>query len=249
MARRILVNFRVRPETAAAILPHPFRPKLVNGWAIGGICLIRLEQMRPAWLPLTIGTSSENAAHRIAVEWTEHGSVREGVYIPRRDTDSFLNRVSGGRLFPGVHHPATFRCVQNCTRFEVHLRSCDGQNHVEVAARLCESWPGNSVFATLDEASAFFRNGGCGWSPDGQGGFEGVQLCTETWAMQPLVVEQAHSTFFANPIQFPTGAVEFDSALLMRGIGHEWRALGRFGHKTEPQIHNRHGSSALFHLP
>jgi hypothetical protein len=67
--------------------------------------------------------------------------------------------------------------------------------------------------------------------------------------MQPLVVEQAHSTFFANPIQFPTGAVEFDSALLMRGIGHEWRALGRFGHKTEPQIHNRHGSSALFHLP
>ncbi|HUL51480.1 MAG TPA: hypothetical protein VLU94_02730 [Candidatus Nitrosotalea sp.] len=250
MTRRILVNFRVRPEAAAAVLPRPFRPKLVNGWAMGGICLIRLEQMRPAWFPLATGTSSENAAHRIAVEWTEHDCVREGVYIPRRDTDSFLNRVAGGRLFPGIHHPATFRCVQNCTRFEVELHSRDGGNHVEIAAHLSESWPSNSVFASLDEASAFFRNGGCGWSPDGREDFEGVQLCTETWAMQPLIVERVHSTFFANPIQFPSGAVEFDSALLMNGIGHEWRALGRFGHVVATRTHNhRHGSSALFHLP
>ena len=125
MARRILVNFRVRPNAVAKLLPHPFRPKLVNGWGMAGICLIRLEDLRPAWLPQCCGMASENAAHRIVVEWEENGRTREGVFIPRRDTNSLLNRVAGGRLFPGVHHPAAFRCTESGERFEVELRSRD----------------------------------------------------------------------------------------------------------------------------
>ncbi len=70
IARRLLVNFRVRPEVLAALLPGPFRPKLVHGFGMAGICLIRLEQVRPRGLPAFVGLSSENAAHRIAVEWT-----------------------------------------------------------------------------------------------------------------------------------------------------------------------------------
>ena len=78
--RRILVNFRVDPEVIQRQLPPPFHPKLVHGWALAGICLIRLEQLRPIGLPAAVGTSSENAAHRIAVTWTdESGQAREGV--------------------------------------------------------------------------------------------------------------------------------------------------------------------------
>jgi hypothetical protein len=40
--RRILANFHVVPEAISRILPEPFRPQLVNGYAIAGICLIRL---------------------------------------------------------------------------------------------------------------------------------------------------------------------------------------------------------------
>ena len=32
--RRILVNYRVDPQTLAAILPPPFEPKLAHGFAI-----------------------------------------------------------------------------------------------------------------------------------------------------------------------------------------------------------------------
>jgi hypothetical protein len=46
--------------------------------------------------------SSENAAHRIAVDWDEAGYHGTGVYIPRRDTPSRFNALAGGRLFPGV---------------------------------------------------------------------------------------------------------------------------------------------------
>jgi hypothetical protein len=91
--RRLLVNFRAKPEVVQRILPQPFRPKLHHEYSLVGICLIRLEQIRPAGLPGLLGLSSENAAHRIAVEWTDAAGIqREGVYIPRRDTGSFLNR-------------------------------------------------------------------------------------------------------------------------------------------------------------
>ena len=69
--RRLLVNFRVDPDAIRQQLPPSFRPKLHRGHAIAGICLIRLEDIRPAGLPALIGFSSENAAHRIAVEWTD----------------------------------------------------------------------------------------------------------------------------------------------------------------------------------
>ncbi|MCA1829108.1 MAG: DUF2071 domain-containing protein [Myxococcales bacterium] len=96
--RRILVNFRVDPSIMQRILPPPFRPKLLDGAAIAGICLIRLEQLRPRPLPAAIGLSSENAAHRVAVSWTTpSGDEQEGVYIPRRDTNSGFNVLAGGR--------------------------------------------------------------------------------------------------------------------------------------------------------
>ena len=116
--RRILVNFRADPSVLARLLPSPFRPKLVDGVGMAGVCLIHLKDIRPKFLPPLFGISSENAAHRIAVEWEQSGEPREGVFIPRRDTSSRLNTLLGGRLFPGVHHHATFRCARRATSTE-----------------------------------------------------------------------------------------------------------------------------------
>jgi hypothetical protein len=41
--------------------------------------------------------------------------------------------------------------------------------------------------------------------------------------MEALAVENACSSFFEDASRFPAGTVEFDCALLMRGIEHEWR--------------------------
>lgn len=98
--RRILVNFRVRPDALRKLLPPYFRPKLIGGWAMAGICLIRLKDIRPQGFPAFCGLTSENAAHRIAVEWDGDGTAREGVFIPRRDTSSMLQAFAGGRFFP-----------------------------------------------------------------------------------------------------------------------------------------------------
>lgn len=82
--RRILVNYRVDPEALAPLLPAPFRPQLQRGYGVAGICLIRLRGVRPKFLPSWLGISSENAAHRVAVEWD--GDGRRGCRLFRRQS-------------------------------------------------------------------------------------------------------------------------------------------------------------------
>jgi hypothetical protein len=221
--RRILVNFQVEPDVLAAILPEPFRPKLVDGVGIAGICLIRLKQIRPRFIHIKAGISSENAAHRIAVEWEHDGVQREGVYIPRRDTSSRLNTLAGGRLFPGEHHHARFRVEEEGEHYEVTLDSDDGTTHVAVHGRIAPELPGGSVFTSLDAASEFFKRGSLGYSatsdPDK---LDGLELRSFEWCVQPLAVGRVESSFFEDTARFPPGTVRFDSALLMRGIEHEW---------------------------
>jgi len=224
--RRILVNYRVDPKVLEKILPAPFRPKLVNGAGMAGVCLIRLKHIRPRYLPSFIGISSENAAHRIAVEWEQDSQQREGVFIPRRDTSSRLNTLVGGKLFPGAHHHATFRVQEQDDRYRLVLDSDDRQTHVLVEGRASAELPRNSIFSSVDDASEFFSKGSLGYSVTTQPGkFDGLELRSFNWKVFPLAVNKIESSFFENQTMFPPGSVQFDCALLMRGIDHEW--LGR----------------------
>ncbi len=223
--RRILANFRVDPEVLARLLPPPFRPKLIHGYGVAGICLIRLKQIRPKMLRLPVGIGSENAAHRIAVEWESNGRHVEGVYVPRRDTSSRFNSYAGGRLFPGEQHHACFEVSEANDQYAISLDSDDRQVHVTIVARLAERLPSTSVFASLGEASEFFEHGGVGYSatPD-HGRHDGMELRCKSWQVLPLDVTRVESSFFADTERFPPGSAEFDCALLMRGIEHEWHS-------------------------
>lgn len=221
--RRILVNYRVRPEVLAALLPAPFRPKLVNGHGMAGVCLIRLSQLRPRFLPAFLGLASENAAHRIAVEWTQNGEVKNGVFVSRRDTSSRINKLLGGRLFPGKHSHADFQVQEYDDHFKVELTSDDRQTHVLVEGRVADKLPRSSIFRALHEVSQFFERGCLGYSTTiSPGCFDGLELRSFNWHVRPLAVTSVISSFFENRELFPPGSVEFDCALLMQNIDHEW---------------------------
>jgi hypothetical protein len=223
--RRLLINYRVDPAVMQRLLPAPFRPKLHEGYAIAGMCLIRLEDIRPRRFPRVVGLSSENAAHRIAVVWEDETGSREGVYIPRRDTGSLVNHLAGGRLFPGEHQRATFRVTEDEQRIALQMRSADGQIEIEVIGRASDQLPETSSFASVGEASAFFESGGVGYSVTSSGRrLDGVVLKTESWSVEPLAIEQARSTYFADPAMFPAGSITLDCGLIMRNIPHEWES-------------------------
>ena len=221
--RRILVNYTVYPEFIEKLLPAPFRPKLYRGKAIAGICLIRLKHIRPKGFPGFAGISSENGAHRIAVEWTEKGQTKEGVFIPRRDTSSLLNTVAGGRIFPGKHFHAKFDVKENDGHYHVAFKSSD-KTTVSIDAEETSTFDNGSIFQSLENVSAFFEGGDIGYSPNA-GKYDGLQLKTFHWKVRPLLVQSVQSGFFENEDLFPKGSVQFDNALLMTETEHEWRSV------------------------
>jgi len=221
--RRLLINYRVDPSVMSRQLPPPFRPKLHENSAIAGICLIRLEDIRPRRFPLALGLSSENAAHRIAVVWEDESGSHEGVYIPRRDTGSLVNHLAGGRLFPGEHQRATFQVTEDDHSIALHMRSADGQIELDVVGRTGAQLPASSRFASVSDASSFFESGGVGYSVTSSGNrLDGVVLKTDSWQVEPLAVERAYSSYFDDRERFPTGSICFDCGLVMRNIPHEW---------------------------
>ncbi|MHA3773070.1 DUF2071 domain-containing protein [Verrucomicrobiota bacterium sgz303538] len=222
--RRMLVNYRVDPAVMRAILPPPFEPKLHQGNAIAGLCLIRLEQMRPAGFPSFFGISSENAAHRVAVTWKDtSGAQQEGVFIPRRDTGSLLNCLAGGRIFPGEHHLADFEIEDDGKQINFSMRSRDGRVDVRLRGSDADVLPSSSCFSSMVEASKFFEGGSLGFSVTRDAGrLDALRLCTSDWRVRPLNVEYFESSLFSVRSLFPAGSVEFDHALMMRDIPHEW---------------------------
>lgn len=223
--RRLLINFRVDPAVMQRQLPSPFRPKLHNGFAMAGICLIRLEEIRPRGIPSLFGLRSENSAHRFAVEWDDSQGAHTGVYINRRDTGSLLNRIAGGRTFPGEHRRAKFRVVDDGRNVSLDMVSSNDGTHIVVAGRTADRLPENSIFSSLGEASAFFASGSLGYSATTDGTYhDGLLLQTESWEVAPFEVDLIQSSYFDNRGLFPDGSIEFDCALVMRNVAHVWQS-------------------------
>jgi hypothetical protein len=224
--RRILLNYRVAPGVVQSILPANFRPKLFGDYAIAGVCLIRLEGIRPKGMPGIVGISSENSAHRIAVQWEDDCGFHEGVFVSRRDTDSRLNALAGGRIFPGVHLLSRFTVSDQAGRISLRVNA-EGSEPPLVDFQVSETaeFPATSIFGTLQESSKFFEAGCLGYSsrPDSCT-LDGLLLDVPDWQVSPLKAHYVRSAYYDDQTIFPSGSIEFDHALLMRNIPHEWHS-------------------------
>jgi len=225
--RRLLINFRVDEEVASRLLPAPFRLKLHRGYGIASICLIRLEQIRPKWVPRFLGLSSENVAHRIAVLWDNPaGGQGDGVFIPRRDTNSWLNHVTGGRIFPGEQNRADFAVTDAAARITMSIHSRDKSMSIELQAHETDAFPTSSCFESLADSSSFFRTGSIGYSVTSDCcRFDGMRLESHGWDVHPLAMDRLESSFFDDRSIFPSGSVTLDHALIMRNLSHEWHGV------------------------
>jgi len=226
--RRLLVSYRLDPDVAQSLLPAGLRPHLVDGSAVSGICLLRLGSFRPAFIRPEIGWGAENAAHRIAVQWDEPGSdtPRSGVYIPIRHSGSRIPVLFGGRLFPGVHRHARFDVHETAERLQVGLTAPDVSVRADVEVVPDATWS-SSLFADVDEASAFYRAGAVGWSPShgpaSRTAFDGLELKTDAWKVSAGRIRSLESSFFD---ALPPGSAEPDSVLVMRDVPMRWGVVG-----------------------
>lgn len=223
--RRVLLNYRIDPAALQRALPPPFQPKLYRGFGIGGVCMIHFTDLRPRFAPRWLGLSSQNAAHRIAVEWDQDGQRHEGVFIPRRDTNSRFNRILGGRLFPGIFQRSTFQTREEFSRIDVRILRENGGQEVAFRGHIAEQLSPTSIFPSVAEAVGFFSLGATGYSAThSKGHYHGMELRCLNWSIVPLSIDEARSSFFEDQGSFPTGTVQLDCALLMRSTAHEWHS-------------------------
>lgn len=225
--RRILINFRVKPENVRALLPAHLEPLIINGYASAGICLLRLKNIglksSPSWLRIT----SENAAHRFLVKCPDGDRPENGVYIPRRDTDSILNVLLAGKFFSWPHYLAQFQVTESNGSYVVNMQSKDLNTSLQVRAKVTNLFPSDSMFDSIEHASECFHHCPVGVSPSTvPNRFKTILLRTKTWTLKPLDIQQLESSFFEDKSLFPEGTIHFDNALLMEGIEHEWLSQG-----------------------
>ena len=225
--RRILINYRIKPEVVKSLLPPHVEPLVINGYASGGICLLRLKSIGVKYSPSFLRITSENAAHRFLITYRKDDQIIKGVYIPRRDTDSKLNVLLAGKLFSWPHYPAIFQVEEGNDRYSVNMKSRDGKTELKVDAELDHNFPTNSMFDSIEHASSCFQSCPVGVSPStNPKRFKTIQLKTRTWNVKPLQVRSLKSSFFEDQFIFPNNTIEFDNALLMERIEHEWLSEG-----------------------
>ena len=157
----------------------------------------------------------------MAVEWNTPAGVANGVYVPRRDSSSRLNVLLGGRLYPGEHGRADFSVAETPDRLQVAFRTRDRSAAVDADVELTEQLEGSELFGDLAAASAFFEAGSAGFSATRDAGrFDGLELSSTAWLVQPARVRSVRSSLFDDQAVFPAGSAVLDCALVMaRGTG------------------------------
>ncbi len=158
----MLVSYRFDPNVATRFLPRSVGPQLVRGWAVAGICLIRLGRLRPHGLPSAVGLRRETPTTASPSSGARPDGPATGVYIARRDTATRLNAAAGGRLFPREHRLARFRANEAAGRVRVAFDSNDGTTAVDVTVDAAPRLTPSALFADLAEVSSFFEDSSLG---------------------------------------------------------------------------------------
>lgn len=128
----------------------------------------------------------------------------------------------------GQHFHAKFDVKEENGHYHVSFKSSDNTT-ISIDGEETETLNENSIFKTLDIASNFFENVAIGYSPNCDK-FDGLKLHTFNWKVKPLKVASVQSSFFEDETIFPKGSVQFDNALLMTQIKHEWHSVGQKSH-------------------
>ena len=152
------------------------------------------------------------------------GSARRRFY-PAAGHGLTLNAWAGGTLFPGEHNLADFSVEETDETIDFSMRSRDSKVTVELNGKFTDEFPENSIFDSLGVSSDFFERGSLGYSATKDGGhLDGITLETKNWSVTPLSLNSVSSSFYDDRSIFSEGTIEFDHALLMRNIEHEWHS-------------------------
>ncbi len=237
--RQILFHFRIDPHHACGLLPEQLQPLELGGAALGGFCLSRLTNMRPAFLPPELGVTSEKLTYQLLVTSSqEDGQPAIRPFVLRREITSRLHQLMGSRPDEAPRRWTPIDVEDDGHELQVSLPDPNPLYKLHFVASRATDFPSDSVFNRIQDAAAYFEYGSVGLSnllePN-----EEARFRTENtgWQVVPLQVRQLHVGLFSNHQWFPPGSVQFDSALLARSLVSSYDTeLTPFGWRLAPPL-------------
>ncbi|NQZ58950.1 MAG: DUF2071 domain-containing protein [Lentisphaeraceae bacterium] len=215
--KQILINYRINPDALNSFLPESLQPYILKKWAHVGICLLSSKSINIEWLPHWIHNNSWNVAHYFIV--SKDGNP--ACYIPRNDTSSYLNLLTGTRIFAGSTKMAEIEVSDDQHQLNIQVKSKDKKISIDYHGIRCQNLPSSSVFTNLREATEFFNHEKCQYSHKLKSySSKGPSTTDQDWSVSALSTSTCFSTLFENI--FPAGSYEFDHAICMENTRTDW---------------------------
>ncbi|HMK11746.1 MAG TPA: hypothetical protein VK461_09205 [Acidimicrobiales bacterium] len=219
LERRLLVTYRLDPDAVADLVPGPFWLHMVGGFAVGSITLDHVTALRPRGLPAATGFTSQNAAHRIAVEWEQQGRRAAGTFVLARHTSARRIAAAGDRIFPGQRERADFAVDDRGPNLSVAFRSRDGVVAVDADVAV-DDVGASELFSRPDEAWRLSIRGAMTASLRRRGGvLDWIDEHARGGRVRAASIERVTSSLFPAAVGAP------DSAIVARDVTIEWRAV------------------------
>lgn len=204
---RYLMVYRVDPAVAAPLLPEGSSPHVFRGSTLIVLCYTHLVGASSRLLPRWLRGQSDHLAWRIPVV---RDGVR-GVWIPRRDTSSWVSVRFSGALSQGTYHLARFELEDGEGRLRLRV-SAGGEEVLYLAAEHAGELRG-SLFSTTRQAHEYLAEAGAVNPPDPLApALDRLDVGTGN-TVEPLLVRELRIPRFEDVGLFPRGSVEFDCCL------------------------------------
>jgi len=208
---RVLVLFRADPAVLEPLLPPKTRPRLHAGCGVLGLCYTRLGTLGGRFLPQRLNGSTDHLSYRIAVEFEGRAGSREGTWVLRRETSSWLRARCGGRLQRGDYRRSAFEVEQDALAFGLRVRHGDVEElflragvTLEPTTSLFGSTRGAEEFLTLTRSIRPVDV----IAPEA----DDLDLAEGRVAPEPLQVHELRCAYLADSTDFPAGSLRMDSA-------------------------------------
>lgn len=221
--RQLLINFRMDPAIVRQFLPVGVEPRVIHGFAIGGICVVRLNKRKLG--PLIRIRESENVAHRFAIcppAATSHESQASScVYVCRAHTSSRWNSFLGNRILAGRYHRANIDVEESPEVIRVKMTSRDKSSQLSFSGVTGCGHPMESIFSSIGEALRFLEQCSIRRAIESRSsGSNGISHRVSWKQLVPLRTQGLETSFFYDESRFPAGSIEFDSAFILRSREH-----------------------------
>jgi hypothetical protein len=220
---RIVAFFRVDPARIEIPLPAKTQLHRVADRAIGGFAMTRRAVMGSYLVPAPL-IRRERVVHFLYAERPESQGAQPGAIVLRCDTSSRLDAWIGRSWrWRRRRHHARFHIAASADQIDVRCDSDDRRMHMLLRARPMATPPAQSILRSKAQVFRLLRGDLHLLHPPGpasRGAAAGRLLSPSQ--LIPLQVERLEATFFRDPDRFAEGAVEFDSAYMIRDEEMVW---------------------------